>query len=60
MHDVTEDGKLIVEAVEKICGGMDSVGWNKNFTSNHITDVFRGSKCEKVLKAGKTNTKLFS
>lgn len=54
MHDATEDCKNIVRTVGEICGGMDSgTAWNKNFTSMHIVDIFKGSNCAKVVNSGK-------
>ncbi|XP_065568464.1 recQ-like DNA helicase Blm [Artemia franciscana] len=47
VKDVTEDCKLIVKAIDEVCGNRRS-----NFTLLHFVEVFKGSEAKKVVEWG--------
>ncbi|XP_065214014.1 uncharacterized protein LOC135841119 isoform X2 [Planococcus citri] len=59
IRDVTEDCKAIVKSVSDICGGIDNGAWNKNFTTAHIADIFKGAKLQKIITAGHNTIPLY-
>ena len=50
MVDITDTAKMIVKAVQRL---VTSGKWNqRNFTLNHLVDIWRGSKAAKIVNSG--------
>ncbi|XP_046659384.1 Bloom syndrome protein homolog [Homalodisca vitripennis] len=55
VEDVTEQCQALVETVQQICTQRQY----NNFTINHLADIWKGSKCRKVLDNGHDTLRSF-